>query len=147
MTAREEIRRLINGWLDAHSRRDAAFFDRLLDDDVEWTMHGPPQAFPVPNTLRGKAAVLAALKQIGETLNVVRNTHRQVLIDGDQAAVISDRTAVQRETGRTLVYRVAAFLRFRDGKLVEYQSFYDGFDMMEQVMGHPLNLPDSYQGD
>lgn len=142
--SREELRELIDGWLDAHMRRDAAFFDRVLDDDVEWTMHGPPQAFPVPNPLRGKAAVLEALKQMGEAVNVVRSAHRQVLIDGDQAAVIADRTAVQRTTGRTLVYRVAAFMRFRDGKLVEYQSFYDGFDVMEQVLGHPLNLPDSY---
>ena len=58
------------------------------------------------------------LAQINEALNVVRNVQREVLIDGDRAAVISDRTVVQRATGRTMVYRVAAFLRFRDGKLV-----------------------------
>jgi ketosteroid isomerase-like protein len=58
--------------------------------------------------------------------------------------VISDRTVVQRATGRTMVYRVAAFLRFRGDKLVSYQSFYDSFDMLEQVIGQALEVPDTY---
>jgi ketosteroid isomerase-like protein len=143
MTA-AEIRRLIDEWYDSHQRKDFGFFDRLLADDVEWIMNGPPQAFPVPNELRGKAAVLEALKKISEELYVVRNVQREVLIDADRAAIISDRTVVQRSTGRTLVYRVAAFLAFRSGKLVSYQSFYDSFDMLEQVIGQHLNVPETY---
>ena len=63
-------------------------------------------------------AVLDAIAQVHEALYVVRNVQREVMIDGDRAAVISDRTVVQRATGRTMVYRVAAFLRFRGDKLV-----------------------------
>jgi len=141
---RAAIRELIDTWYDAHKHADLAFFDRILADDVEWTMHGPPQAFPVPNSLYGKRAVLDAIAQVHEALYVVRNVQREVMIDGDRAAVISDRTVVQRATGRTMVYRVAAFLRFRDDKLVSYQSFYDSFDMLEQVIGQPLEVPDTY---
>ena len=141
---RAEIRELIETWYDAHKHADFAFFDRILADDVEWTMHGPPQAFPVPNSLYGKRAVLDAIAQVHAALYVVRNVQREVLIDGDRAAVISDRTVVQRPTGRTMVYRVAAFLRFRDDKLVSYQSFYDSFDMLEQVIGQALEVPDTY---
>jgi ketosteroid isomerase-like protein len=43
-----------------------------------------------------------------------------------------------------MVYRVAAFLRFRGDKLVSYQSFYDSFDMLEQVIGQALEVPDTY---
>ena len=141
---RAAIRELIDTWYDAHKHADLAFFERILADDVEWTMHGPPQAFPVPNSLYGKRAVLDAIAQVHEALYVVRNVQREVMIDGDRAAVISDRTVVQRATGRTLIYRVAAFLRFRDDKLVSYQSFYDSFDMLEQVIGQPLEVPDTY---
>ena len=141
---RAAIRELIDTWYDAHKHADLAFFDRILADDVEWTMHGPPQAFPVPNSLYGKRAVLDAIARVHEALYVVRNVQREVMIDGDRAAVISDRTVVQRATGRTMVYRVAAFLRFRDDKLVSYQSFYDSFDMLEQVIGQPLEVPDTY---
>jgi len=141
---RAAIRELIDTWYDAHKHADLAFFDRILADDVEWTMHGPPQAFPVPNSLCGKRAVLDAIARVHESLYVVRNVQREVMIDGDRAAVISDRTVVQRATGRTMVYRVAAFLRFRSDKLVSYQSFYDSFDMLEQVIGQPLEVPDTY---
>jgi ketosteroid isomerase-like protein len=141
---RAEIRHLIDSWYDAHRSGDFAFFDRMLADDVEWTMHGPPQAFPVANSLYGKRAVLDGLRRINEALLVVRNAQREVVVDDDRAAVISDRTVVQRATGRTMVYRVAAFLKFRDGKLVSYQSFYDSFDMLEQVIGRVLDVPDTY---
>ena len=30
------------------------------------------------------------------------------------------------------------------GKLVDYQSFYDSFDMLEQVIGQHLDVPESY---
>jgi len=141
---RSAIRELIDTWYDAHKHADLAFFERILADDIEWTMHGPPQAFPVPNSLYGKRAVLDAIARVHEALYVVRNVQREVMIDGDRAAVISDRTVVQRATGRTLVYRVAAFLRFRGDKLVSYQSFYDSFDMLEQVIGQVLEVPDTY---
>ena len=141
---RAAIRELIETWYDAYKHADVAFFDRILADDVDWTMHGPPQAFPVPNSLYGKRAVLDAIAQVHAALYVVRNVQREVLIDGDRAAVISDRTVVQRATGRTMIYRVAAFLRFRDDKLVSYQSFYDSFDMLEQVIGQALEVPDTY---
>jgi len=141
---RAAIRKLIDTWYDAHKHADLAFFDRILADDIEWTMHGPPQAFPVPNSLYGKPAVLDAIARVHEALYVVRNVQREVMIDGDRAAVISDRTVVQRATGRTMIYRVAAFLRFRGDKLVSYQSFYDSFDMLEQVIGQALVVPDTY---
>jgi hypothetical protein len=141
---RKQIRDLIENWYEAHKRSDFAFFERMLADDVEWTMHGPPQAFPVENSLYGKKAVLEALKQINAALYVVRNVQREVIVENDRAAVISDRTVVQRDTGRTMVYRVAAFLHFRGDKLVSYQSFYDSFDMLEQVTGQVLQVPDTY---
>jgi ketosteroid isomerase-like protein len=146
MTA-AEIRKMFDEWYSAHRRHDFGFFERLLADDVEWSMNGPPQAFPAPTELRGKAAVMAAMRKISEALNVERNVLREVLVDGDKAAVIADRTVMQRATGRTLVYRVAAFLTFRDGKLVHYQSFYDSFDMLEQVIGTHLDVPETYQSE
>ena len=139
-----EIRTLLQGWYEAHKRGDYAFLERLLADDVEWVMHGPPQAFPAPTSLYGKHAVLRAIRQIRDALYVVQNVRREVMIDGDRAAVISDRTVIQRDTGRTLIYRAASFLRFRDTKLVALQSFYDSFDMLEQVIGRVLEVPDPY---
>ena len=75
-----EIRKIIDQWYSAHQCQDIGFFDRLLADDIEWTMNGPPQAFPVPNSLYGKRAVLDAIAQVHEALYVVRNVQREVMI-------------------------------------------------------------------
>ena len=40
--------------------------------------------------------------------------------------------------GRVISYRLAHFIAFRDGKVVENLSLIDSFDAVEQVLGHPL---------
>ena len=34
-------------------------------------------------------------------------------------------------------------MRFRDNKIVEYRGIIDSFDAAEQMMGHPIALPDT----
>ena len=43
--------------------------------------------------------------------------------------------------GRVISYRVANFVRFRDGKIVENLSLIDSFDAVEQVLGRPIEVP------
>jgi ketosteroid isomerase-like protein len=63
-----------------------------------------------------------------------------VIVDGDRAAVMSDVTFKQRATGRILRFRVANFLRFQDGRVIEFREFIDTFDVVEQALGHELQL-------
>ena len=63
-----------------------------------------------------------------------------MLVDGDRAALMSDVRYCQRSTGRTLRSRIASFLRFQDGRLIEYREFIDRFDSVEQALGRELQL-------
>ena len=144
MMTREEVIEVMRAWREAFDAGDWSFFERLFADDVEMTWHGPQQAFPVPSAVYGKKAALDAMRQIADALVVARNVIRVVMVDGDWAAVIMDRTVMQRGTGRTLVYKVAAFFRFQQGRVAEYQAFYDSFDMLEQVIGRTLDVPQGY---
>jgi ketosteroid isomerase-like protein len=65
-----------------------------------------------------------------------------LLIDGDRAATFSRLTGVLCGTGRIISYHQAQFLQFHDGKSVEYRAIIDSFDAAEQMMGHPIALPD-----
>ena len=65
-----------------------------------------------------------------------------LLIDGDRVATFSRLTGVLCGTGRIISYHQAQFLQFRDGKIVEYRAIIDSFDAAEQMMGHPIALPD-----
>lgn len=139
----EEIHRLVRLSYAAYDRgARQAIFD-LFDDDIEWRMFAPPEALPFPNHLRGKAEVMKAIQTVDELVEVLGNDLDVVVVEGDRAAVICDRKLRQRATGRVMRYKVAAFHRYRNSRLIEYIAFADSFDMMQQALGHSIQLPSS----
>jgi ketosteroid isomerase-like protein len=66
------------------------------------------------------------------------------MVDGDRAAVICDQKVRQRAIGRIIRTKVAAFHRYRDGRLTEYTAFADSFDIMQQTLGRLIELPETY---
>jgi ketosteroid isomerase-like protein len=99
---------------------------------------------PIPNIIKGKAAVLAALKRIDDVVEIIGNELLLVMVDGNRAAVVCDRALRQRATGRVMRYKVAAFQTYRDGKLIEYLAFADSIDLIQQELGYELKLPAAY---
>ena len=61
-------------------------------------------------------------------------------MQGERVATYMHVRARQRDTGRSICFRGAHFLRFRDGKLVAFRSIADTFDVAEQVVGHPIDV-------
>jgi hypothetical protein len=61
-----------------------------------------------------------------------------IVVDGDQAAMLSRQSSRRTADGAAISYRVANFMRFLDGKLVQNLSLIDTFDAVEQVLGRPL---------
>ena len=53
---------------------------------------------------------------------------------------MSDESFTQRATKRILRFRIANFLRFQDGKLIEFREFVNSFDVVEQALGRELAL-------
>ncbi len=70
-----------------------------------------------------------------------------MLIDGDRVATLNRLWADTSADGRIISYRLAHFLRFRDGKVAENLSLLDSFDAVEQVLGHPLTAHEPMTGD
>jgi ketosteroid isomerase-like protein len=134
-------RKAFNAFFQAYSSRDPARIAPFIADDVEWMIVGPVDLLQFCGRRRGKAAVMDLFERvIPNVLEVNRVESDIVLLDGDRAATLNRITAVQRATGRTISYRSAQFIRFRDGQVVEYRSIIDSFDAAEQVLGHPIDL-------
>jgi ketosteroid isomerase-like protein len=74
----------------------------------------------------------------------------RMLVDGNAAAVLSQFSATKSD-GRIVRYRLAQFIRFRDGKIASYLSVIDSFNAVEQVTGRPIVLEtqpgDEWPGD
>jgi ketosteroid isomerase-like protein len=131
-------RDLVTDLYAAYARGDAERIAELIDDDIDWIIHGPMQIFPFAGHRRGKMAVLEALGALAKDYMLERYEPRSMLVDGDRAAVRSDVAFKQRATGRTLRFHIANFLRFRDGRVVEFREFANTFDVVEQALGRML---------
>jgi len=131
-------RDLVTDLYAAYARGDAERIAELIDDDIDWIIHGPMQIFPFAGNRRGKMAVLEALGALAKDYVLERYEPRSMLVDGDRAAVMSDVAFKQRATGRTLRFHIANFLRFRDGRVVEFREFANTFDVVEQALGRML---------
>jgi|SRR5215470_3997631 len=138
---KEIVRELVYRAYEAYELGHRDFIVDLLDDDIELIFNGPSEVFPIPNRVRGRSAVLAAYKTIDETMELLSNKLEHVIVDGEHAAVIGERSMRLRASGRVINYKFAAFHLYRNGRLFKYQSFVDTLDMARQVLGLKVELP------
>jgi ketosteroid isomerase-like protein len=134
----DEMRTLVRELYAAYARGDGARVAEMIDDDIDWIIYGPVQVFPFVGARQGKAAVLETLAGIAAEYALERYQPEVIIVDGERAAVMSNLAFVQRSTSRLLSFRNANFLRFRDGRLVEFREFWDTFDVVEQALGRWL---------
>lgn len=134
-------RALVEAFYKVYAARDVEKIAEFLDDDVEWTVSGPVDILPFCGKHCGKADVLDLIgRRVPAVLRVFSFVPDAKLIEGDQAAILSRQTARHTGDGRVISYRVANFMRFRDGKLFDNLSLLDSFDAAEQVLGYPLAM-------
>jgi ketosteroid isomerase-like protein len=133
-------RELVREYFQAQLEREPARLASFLADDVRWSVAGPVDLLHFCGEWTGKQAVVDAIvRRVPSLLKVSGMEFEEILIDGERAATFTRLTAIHADTGRTVSYRCAQFLRFRDGKLVEFRALIDSFDAAEQVLGHPIN--------
>lgn len=134
-------RHVVEEFYCALSDRD---FDKValcLNDDIVWTISGPVDILPFCGERRGKDLVIKLLsRDIPALLSQRRFLPTAMLIDGDRAAILGRLMATIRDGGRSISYRIAHFMKFRDNKIVEYISIIDSFDAVEQMVGHSLDV-------
>jgi ketosteroid isomerase-like protein len=133
-------RQLVRDYFQAQLSRDPAQLAPFLDDRVKWSVAGPVDLLHFCGEWNGKQAVIDAIvRRVPSLLKVTGMDFEEILIDGARAATFTRLSAIHASTGRTVSYRCAQFLRFHDGKLVEFRALIDSFDAAEQVLGHPIN--------
>lgn len=135
-----DTRAIVKSFYEAYAAGDLDRVAALIHDDIEWIMYGPVQVFPFQGPRKGKAQVLDVLAAIGKDYGLERYVPEIIIVEGERAAVVSDAAFMQRATKRTLSIRLANFLRFSDGRLIEFREFTDTFDVVEQALGRWLDV-------
>jgi ketosteroid isomerase-like protein len=136
----DETRKSVRIFIDAYRNRDFDIIAGLIDDNIDWTIHGPVEVFPFVGGRRGRAAVLQAMGDIATACIVDKYVPRVHIVEGDKASVIIDETLIQRSTGRVIRIVLAQFMQFDRGKLAVFHEFFDTFDVVEQALGRWLDV-------
>jgi len=125
----------------AYLTRDHDLLDAILDDDVEWLLAGPAEQFDLYGYRRGKAEAIDLVTRVMPCFFRMTDFEvEHIVVQGDRVAAYGQVRARQRDTGRSLCFRGAHFLRFRNGKLIAFRGIADTFDAAEQVVGHPIDV-------
>ena len=115
--------------------------EALIDDDVDWTIHGPVEMFPFFGARRGREAVVDVIRQIAHSVRVHRFDRETIMLGVDSAGSMLRYSLTVLETNKAVRLRLAHFAQFRAGRLFNIRVLVDTFELVEQALGRPIQLP------
>jgi ketosteroid isomerase-like protein len=125
----------------AVNERQLDQIEALIDDDVQWSIHGPIEMFPFLGARRGKAAVLEVIRQISEKVRVHRFDRESIMLGVDTAASMMRYSLTVLDSNKPVRLRLAHFAQFREGRLFSLRMLVDTYELIEQALGRPPHLP------
>jgi ketosteroid isomerase-like protein len=125
----------------AINERQPQDLDALIDEEVDWAIHGPVEMFPFLGARRGKPAVLEVIRQIADNVRVHRFDRESIMLGIDQAASMMRYSLSVLDANSAISLRLAHFAQFKDGRLRRLRVLVDSLDLVEQALGRPIHLP------
>ena len=125
----------------AINERQPEELEALIDEDVDWAVYGPIDMFPFLGARRGKAAVLEVIRQIAENVRVRRFDRESIMLGVDSASSMMRYSLTALDSNKPISLRLAHFAQFKAGRLLSIRVLVDTFDLVEQALGRPINLP------
>jgi ketosteroid isomerase-like protein len=115
--------------------------EALIDEEVDWAIHGPVDMFPFLGARRGKAAVLEVIRNIADNFRVHRFDRESIMLGADQAASMMRYSLSVLDANKAISLRIAHFAQFKEGRLRRLRVLVDSVDLVEQALGRPIHLP------
>ena len=138
VVSKSDVRATMDELYAAYAARSFERMAPLIDENIDWIIYAPVMVFPYAGARRGRDAVLEVLAAISEAFAMESYQREIVVVEGERVAVMADVAFKQKATGRILRFRVANFMRFQDGRLIEFREFTNTFDVVEQALGREL---------
>jgi ketosteroid isomerase-like protein len=124
--------------LNEHQFED---LEALIDEDIDWAIYGPIDMFPFLGARRGNYAVLEVIRQISDNVRVHRFDRESIMLGVDSAASMMRYSLTALDSNKPISLRLAHFAQFKADRLTSIRVLVDTFDLVEQALGHPINLP------
>ena len=139
--AEEFLRKRLTALYAAYERGDLDTAIAAFDDDADFISYLPVEVFPHLGHRPGKQAISETLHAVHAQFEFLSYQPSIIIVEGEDAAAIIEMRLKQRATGRTIKVNLAQFMRFANGRIVEFREFTDSFDAVQQVLGRELDLP------
>ena len=110
----------------------------LIDEEVDWAIHGPVDMFPFLGARRGKAAVLEVIRNIADNFRVHRFDRESIMLGVEQASSMLRYSLTVLDSNKPVRVRLAHFAQFREGRLFSLRILVDSYELVEQAIGMPL---------
>ncbi|ABE41212.1 nuclear transport factor 2 family protein [Rhodopseudomonas pseudopalustris] len=125
----------------ALNERQHEDLSNMIDEDIDWAIYGPIDMFPFFGARHGKAAVLEVCRQIADNVRIHRFDREAIMLGVDTSASMIRYSLTALDSNKPISLRMAQFTQFKAGKLVSMRILIDTFDLVEQAIGHPIDLP------
>jgi len=133
-----QTRQRVLDFLDAFYAGDVLRTLDCFDDEIDIITYAPVELFPHLGHKHGKAWVPEALQTQKKRYLSRKYEIKFMAVDGDKVATMQRLLMEKRSDRRVVQFDVAEFFTLRDGRIVEFRSFFDSFDLIQQLLGQDL---------
>ncbi len=106
----------------------------LLDDEVQWIVHGPQYLIRYAGEHRGRIGVQRYLSRAMQTREVLDGGYSKISVDGDVVTALGWERGSSRETGGEFLATKAQFITVQDGAVVRFEEVLDSAEIAEALM-------------
>ena len=128
----------VRTFIDAFYAGDAARMEQCCDDAFTSLTHAPVEVFPHLGLKQGKAWIAKAIQIQHERYSSRRHIIDFVVANETHGAAFVQATLTKRSDQRIVRLNVGEFFKLREGRIVEYHSLFDSFDLVQQLIGDDL---------
>jgi ketosteroid isomerase-like protein len=132
-------------FFDAYYTGDVETATACCDEDLDTITYAPVDLFPHLGQKHGRAWVGEAMRIQQQRYSSRTYEFRLMAVDGDHVAAIQRLSLIKRNDDRVVHLETAEFLTLRAGLILTHRSFFDSFDLVQQLLGR--DLTDAFAAD
>lgn len=122
---RDETEALIRQLYEIRKTNDAKLVAAHFTDDATYCITGCADHSPLPVSLAGREALDPALTSLAKNFSWDDVVYKDIIVEGDRAAVFYTLTITHTPSGETFSTDVADHVTFRDGKIASFTEHVD----------------------
>jgi uncharacterized protein len=131
-------RQRVLDYLDAFYAGDVPRAQDCCDDEVDSITYAPIELFPHLGHKHGKAWVAEAIRIQQERYMARRCEVTFIAVDGLKVATMQRLFMQKRNDQRQVQFDLAEFFTLHAGRIIQHRSFFDSFDLIQQLLGRDL---------